>query len=344
MREPDYRQFQKVLERKRPDRPTLFEFFLNGPLYTRLTGIPIPKDEVWPVLKWKSFCAKAYAAAGYDYLTIHASDFSFPSGHKDRTVSVSQNQNAVIVDRESLGRYKWPDPAAADHARLARSAEYLPVGMKLVVMGPGGVLENVIELCGYENLAMMILDNPSLAHEIFEAVGLRLVKYYQLAATYENVMAMISNDDWGFAQQTMFSPEDMRRFVFPWHRKIVQTIHAAGVPAILHSCGNLEAVMDEIIDDLKYDAKHSYEDKITPVEEAYARWGSRIAILGGIDVDFVCRSTPERIQDRCRRMLEMSESRGGYALGTGNSVPEYVPQDNYLAMVRAANLEARFVD
>ncbi len=32
-----------------------------------------------------------------------------------------------------------------------------------------------------------------------------------------------------------------------------------------------------------------------PVEEAYDRYHSRIAILGGIDLDFVCRSTPEQI-------------------------------------------------
>lgn len=42
-------------------------------------------------------------------------------------------------------------------------------------------------------------------------------------------------------------------------------------------------------------------------------------------------------------MLQLSEQKGGYALGTGNSVPEYVPQDNYLAMVQVANPEAKYV-
>jgi uroporphyrinogen decarboxylase len=35
-------------------------------------------------------------------------------------------------------------------------------------------------------------------------------------------------------------------------------------------------------------------------------------------------------------MLERTAGRGGYALGTGNSVPDYVPDENYLAMIRAA--------
>jgi uroporphyrinogen decarboxylase len=35
-------------------------------------------------------------------------------------------------------------------------------------------------------------------------------------------------------------------------------------------------------------------------------------------------------------MLERAAGRGGYALGTGNSVPEYVPDASYFALIRAA--------
>ena len=73
-----------------------------------------------------------------------------------------------------------------------------------------------------------------------------------------------------------------------------------------------------------------------PVEEAYEKWGRRLAILGGIDVDFICRNTPEAIRERSRKMLERASERGGYALGSGNSIPEYVPADAYLAMISAA--------
>jgi uroporphyrinogen decarboxylase len=35
-------------------------------------------------------------------------------------------------------------------------------------------------------------------------------------------------------------------------------------------------------------------------------------------------------------MLEQTSAKGGYALGSGNSIPYYVPQENYLAMIAAA--------
>jgi uroporphyrinogen decarboxylase len=69
-----------------------------------------------------------------------------------------------------------------------------------------------------------------------------------------------------------------------------------------------------------------------PVEEAYSLYGSRIAILGGIDVDFLCRSSPIEIKKRTDKLLDLTKS-GGYALGSGNSIPDYVPIENYLAMI-----------
>jgi uroporphyrinogen decarboxylase len=180
---------------------------------------------------------------------------------------------------------------------------------------------------------MMLADDTDLVKDIFGAVGSRLVRFYEICAKFDTVGALIANDDWGFKTATMFSPADLRRYVFGWYKKIVECAHRADKPVILHSCGNLEKVMDDIIDDMKFDAKHSYEDVICPVEQAYEKWGGRIAILGGIDVDFMCRSTPEQISKRCEAILERTEARGGYALGTGNSVPEYVPYENYLSMI-----------
>ena len=109
-----------------------------------------------------------------------------------------------------------------------------------------------------------------------------------------------------------------------------------GKPAILHSCGHFERIIEDIIEDMGYDARHSYEDAILPVEEAYERYHARIAILGGIDLDYVCRADPQDVYARSKAMLRRAAGRGGYALGTGNSVPDYVPDEGYFAMLRAA--------
>jgi len=278
----------------------------------------------------------AFKAAGYDYASVPGSSFGFPSGNHDRAATISLNQGFVITDRQSFDAYAWQDPEKQDYSSLGAIAPELPPGMKLIVYGPGGVLENVISLVGYDNLCFLLADDPVLVTDIFEAVGSSLARHYRQAAAYDTVGACISNDDWGFKTQTMLSVADMRKYVFPWHEKIVATIHAAGKPAILHSCGEAREIMEDIITRMRYDGKHSFEDVIMPVEEAYRRWGGRIALLGGIDMDFIVRSSVDAIRARSRAMLELTAAKGGYALGTGNSVPEYIDDDKYFAMVRAA--------
>ena len=334
---PCFDNLLKVLQRKAPSRPTLFEFFMNGDLYKDLAGCDAPAEQaLLPHLRW---LAQAFRNAGYDYVTFQGSWLGFPRGD-NHVGGFRMAGGTMIHDRASFDAYPWPDVNTFDYSALTDIAPDLPGGMKIVSHGPGGVLENAVILVGYENLCCMIGEEPELAEDIFERIGTTLVRHYDIVTRHDTVGACISNDDWGFKTQPMFSPDDMRHFVMPWHKRIVETIHAADKPAILHSCGNQELLYDDIIDVLGYDGKHSYEDTIQPVEDAYEQYGSRIAILGGIDLDFVCRSQPQQVYERSKAMLGRTMGRGGFALGTGNSVPPYVPFQNYYAMIAAA-LEGR---
>ncbi len=278
---------------------------------------------------------EAFTNAGYDYVTTYASAMAFKTGSHQITSTISLNDKPLIFDRASFASFTWPNPDDFDYSHLEEIEKDLPGTMKLMVMGPGGVLENVIALTGYDNLCYMLFEQPDLAQDIFYAVGSRLVRYYEKAIHYNSVGLLMSNDDWGFNRQTFLSVDDMRKYVFPWHKKIVQTAHNAGKPAVLHSCGYFADIMEDIIQDMQYDGKHSYEDKIIPVEQAYERWGGRIAILGGIDMDFLIRSSSADIQKRCLNMLALAENKGGYALGSGNSIPEYVPAEKFAVMIES---------
>ena len=92
------------------------------------------------------------------------------------------------------------------------------------------------------------------------------------------------------------------------------------------------------MDDVKIDGKHSFEDTIEDVREAKRTYGRRIALLGGIDVDFLCRADEDAIRRRVRDTLDVCQPGGGYGLGTGNSVANYIPLDNYLTMVDEGRL------
>jgi uroporphyrinogen decarboxylase len=336
--EPDFENVLAVLRGEVPARPTLMELFMNGPLYRKVVGpgrvAEIEAQDELPV-EWL-LRIEGFRTLGYDYASVSASDFYLPKGKRESKHTRSLNDGALITDRESFERYQWPEPEDFPSDRLERVKRWLPEGMKLIAIGPCGVMENTVQLCGYENLCLMVFDDPELVGQVFDAVGERLVRYYREAVQHETVGAIWANDDWGFKTQTMLAPEDMRRYVIPWHARMAEVAHAAGKPSVLHSCGCLDEVVEDVIEVIGHDGRHSYEDAIRPVEQVYEELVGRIAVIGGMDMDFVCRATPDEVFERSRAMLERAAGRGGYALGTGNSVPEYVPDENYFAMLAAA--------
>ena len=94
--------------------------------------------------------------------------------------------------------------------------------------------------------------------------------------------------------------------------------------------------MDDLISEIGIDGKHSFEDAIIPVQEFQALYGNRIAVLGGLDVDILTSATPQQVRQHTRFLMETCGAKGRYAIGSGNSIPSYVPVSHYLAMVDEA--------
>jgi len=101
----------------------------------------------------------------------------------------------------------------------------------------------------------------------------------------------------------------------------------------LHCCGNVLEIMDDLIEVVKIDAFHSFQDVIVPVGEFKKRYGNTIAILGGVDMDKLSRLEEQNLRNYVRGILDECMSGGRYALGSGNSIANYIPIENYLIML-----------
>ena len=152
---PDFNELLKVLKCEVPSRPVLFEFFMNGDLYQRLAGV----NGEWPedVFEQYKIIIKAFCNAGYDYTNVLVG-FNFAKADKHMESTLSLNDGALITDWESFEKYEWPSIADVDYSMLETLKPEIPDGMKLMNCGPGGVLENLIDLVGFDNLCMMLYD------------------------------------------------------------------------------------------------------------------------------------------------------------------------------------------
>lgn len=333
-RQPDFENLRLVLERKAPPRPVLFDFILGAEKEQLLTGKDYRTETEFERVVTT---IRAFDSAGYDHapIIVRGLDFKKHAAHQEKTKSL--NDGAAVASREDFDRFVWPEITDCDFSIIRRAGEFVPKGMKLIPFAYDGILENTISILGYESLCLMLYDEPQLVEDVFFEVGSRVKQYYERCLAFDEVGAILCNDDWGFGAQTMVSPDTLRKCVFPWYREIVKAAHERGKPALLHSCGAYNAIIGDITDIMHFDGRHSYEDKIVPVETAYAQLHERIAVLGGVDVDFLARKTPEEVYARCRNLIALSAKGGGYALGSGNSVPDYIPNENFIAMLRTAN-------
>ena len=88
---------------------------------------------------------------------------------------------------------------------------------------------------------------------------------------FDRVGMISGSDDMGFRGGLMIPPAHMRQLVLAGHKWLAEMAHAAGRPYLLHSCGNLADIMDDLTDEVKIDGKHSFEDTIEDVREAKHR-------------------------------------------------------------------------
>ncbi len=77
----------------------------------------------------------------------------------------------------------------------------------------------------------------------------------------------------GFKTGTLLAPDVLRQYCLPWQKRFAAMAHDKGRPYFLHSCGNLAAIMEDLIEDVRIDGKHSYENAIMPVQEFQKKSG-----------------------------------------------------------------------
>ena len=278
------------------------------------------------------------------YETVSCSLLCLPTGDSLKTgdtTAVSQNQGdrgwinehkGLITNWEEFEKFPWPDGKTWDTRHLEWLEKNLPDDMCVVPM-QGHFCEYLCWLMGYETLCYALADQRDLV----TALARKILELEEAAARvtlqFKRVKMLWSSDDMGFKTGLLLSPADTREFVLPGHKRLADLAHAAGRLYLLHACGKRHDIIEDLIEDVKLDAIHSWEDTIEPITEAKQRYGRRLSLLGGIDVDFLCRASEAEIRRRVRRTVEICQPGGGFCLGSGNTVANYIPMANYLAML-----------
>ncbi len=353
---PDIENFKKaILREKAPERPPFVELHIDKEIVQEIVETKLDREWVSPTTddrKAQAACLRNYIAVHYrlgdDFVRL-TGQFRFSSGlhftsemrEVTDTASLSRGERqwteegaGAISSWEDFEKYPWPSLDEVDPWAMDFTSENLPEGMGILACPCQGVFENGMNtLFGYQNLAYLLYDNPELVKATFDRTGELVYSYYKSMSGMENLAGFGQGEDMGVNTNTLISADALREYILPWHKKIAQLAHDNDLIYILHACGNLESIMEDLIEDVKIDAKHSYEDAIMPVTEFKKKYGDRVGVMGGVDVDNMCRLEEAELRAYVRNIIDECKPNGGYALGSGNSVANYVPLENFFIML-----------
>jgi len=338
---PDYHHMLDVLDNKRPERlplyehiisPTIMEKIQNSQFAELANGNATDKKEFF-----NHYC-RFFKEMTYDTVSFEVGiiDILPDSG------AIMGGKAGPIQNRNDFEKYPWGELSRRywHHAKpmFDALAQCLPDGMKAIGGVGNGVFEISEDLVGFEYLAYLMMNDPELYTGLYLRIGDLMTEIWsEFLHRYSDAFAICRfGDDLGFKTSTLVSPDHIKQHIIPQYYKIINLIHNAGRPFLWHSCGNIFSIMEDVIK-LGINGKHSNEDAIAPFEKWISLYGERIALIGGIDVDLLCLQPADVIY---QTVLELGQqfrnSANGYALGSGNSIPDYVPVEGYLAMIEAA--------
>ncbi len=334
---PDYHNILDVLYNRRPDRLPLYEHAIDPPFIKKVIGRDLaiqgsqPKDyeEYYRVVSgfWKDMT--------YDSFAYEAAICELLPGHG----AINGGMAGPIQTRADFERYPFDEfPALywktyAPHLDAIRAI--LPTGMKVWGGCGYGIFETSEDLVGFENLAVMQYLDPELFADLYKKIGdLFATLWTEMVRRYSDLFVFFRmGDDIGFKTSTFFEPAVIRQHLIPQYKRVIDIVHGADRKFLLHSCGNIFTVMEDLID-AGIDAKHSNEDQIAAYDEWITRYSGRIGLMGGIDVNDLClHSYDEIFRMVVEKGTRYRNTANGYALGSGNSIAGYIPVEGFMGMV-----------
>ncbi|MBM4091805.1 MAG: hypothetical protein FJ276_20615 [Planctomycetes bacterium] len=157
-------------------------------------------------------------------------------------------------------------------------------------------------------------------------------------ARWEQVDAVFVTEDWGTQRALMISPELWRKFFAARYRRICDEAHRFGLDVVFHSCGNVMAIVGDLID--------AGVDVLDPVQpdaldlKALAReYGGKVAFSGGISDQRLARQTPAQVKDEIRATIDLLGTAFGnaYLVAPSNMLTPEIPLENIVAMFEACH-------
>jgi hypothetical protein len=336
-----------VVEGRMPDRAPLFELLRNDAVLSHFAGEPLALDNAEGVV-FRAYAPAIDATRPVVRIPRAEETVTLPDGRRRREYRwTSWTEPVAYPDAESYAAGKRSALARAAQARVAETAAekqaraarfladvaehrrrlgevfFFPSAPAVGLMGAYGEV-------GLEAFSYYLADCPEVIDEVLESQTASAVDWIEHLPADHGLTAVFCGDDIAFKSGPLMSPVWLRGSFFPRLARVLGAYHARGIKVLFHSDGNLNPILDDLVE--------AGIDGLNPIEVVAGmdvaeihRRHPRLFLCGGIDVsNLLPYGRPPQIRDAVRRALDAAEGR--IMIGSSTELADNVPLENYLAL------------
>lgn len=188
---------------------------------------------------------------------------------------------------------------------------------------------------GTERLLMALVENPEWCADMFNhELDVHLALFDMIWDAGYHFDCAAWPDDMGYKYHQFFSLGTYREILKPVHKRAVDWAHSKGIKAHLHSCGNINPIVPELIE-IGIDALNPLEVKAGMEPLALKQeYGDILVLHGGINA--VLWEDMDHMEAEMRRLIPILKENGGYIFSSDHSVPSSVSLEGFRRTVELA--------
>ena len=345
--EPDVARLQAALKGKSVDRVPNFENLVDDQHVTRLLG-----REAGNTLSYGGDPAKgADAAVGRPMKAKDFLEFNMITGQDVMVVEalwtpikkrLPDGSLKAASDRSVKTRQDWEalvlpgDAEIEDRLQYIREYKEAAKGTRMGVMLLGCcIIQTLYEMVvGLTDFMMMCYEQRDLVEEMLEASTVYFEKL-TAAAVAEGIDVLYAADDFAWKNGLMIPPPLFKELWLNRMARIIAPAVNKGIPVLFHSDGKIDDALEWLID-IGVDGINPMDPYGIDYRDYKKRFGSRVTLSGNIDVEWpLVHGTPEDVDRDVREHMEVLKPGGRYIAGSSHSITNFVPHENYIAMLNA---------
>ncbi|MEE9612493.1 MAG: cobalamin-dependent protein [Desulfatiglandales bacterium] len=337
---PDFERYMTTLRCEEPDRVPLGDWHVDKLPKESFMGRKVEtlQDEV-----------DFWYTAGFDFVTSSSGILEpvrAPEGMTTKGEAVhteygdrverewAQEHEGVITNWEQFEKFSWPSVNEFDLSKWDVLDKILPPGMKAILL-LGKIYTYIWMVMGAETFFNTLETDEELVAAMFEKVGQIQYETLLRVIEYPSVGAVLHPDDIAHNTGLLVHPKHLRKYLFPWYKKIGDVCRDKGIGNIFHSDGDCTEVLDDLID-CGFHAYHPIQPKCMDIVEVKKKWGDKLCLIGNLNLDSTLTlGSPEDVQAEVYERIRTIGPGGGYMVSSSNSVTDYVPLANMKAMIDA---------